>query len=43
VGVAASRERTRQLCRDAREAVQPFGEAAAPLCALASYVLERDH
>jgi geranylgeranyl diphosphate synthase, type II len=42
LGVTGSRERARQLCQDARDLMVPLGEAAAPLTALASYVLERD-
>jgi geranylgeranyl diphosphate synthase type II len=43
LGVAGSRERARQLCQEARDLMVPLGEAAAPLTALVSYVLERDH
>ena len=42
LGVAGSRERAAQLCREARELMQPLGEVAAMLSALATYVLERD-
>jgi geranylgeranyl diphosphate synthase, type II len=42
LGVAGSRERAKQLCQEARELMQPLGEAAEPLNALALYVLERD-
>ena len=42
LGVAGSRDRAAQLCREARELMVPLGEEAALLAALASYVLERD-
>jgi geranylgeranyl diphosphate synthase type II len=42
LGVAGSWDRARHLCREARDLMAPLGEAAAPLTALASYVLERD-
>ncbi len=42
LGAAGSRERAQQLCQEARELMRPLGEAAAPLSALALYVLERD-
>jgi geranylgeranyl diphosphate synthase type II len=43
LGVAGSRSRAQQLCSEARELMQPLGDAAEPLAALALYVLERDH
>lgn len=42
LGVAESRRRAERLCREARDHLLPLGPAAAPLLALASYVLERD-
>jgi geranylgeranyl diphosphate synthase type II len=41
-GVAGSRKRARQLCLEARELMEPLGEPAALLSALAVHVLERD-
>jgi geranylgeranyl diphosphate synthase type II len=43
LGIAGSRDRAQQLCHEARQLMQPLGEAAQPLGALALYVLERDH
>jgi geranylgeranyl diphosphate synthase type II len=42
LGVEESRRRARSLCNEAWEALSPLGPGAAPLAALASYVLERD-
>jgi geranylgeranyl diphosphate synthase type II len=42
LGIEASRRRAEQLTRDAHQAVQVFQERAAPLQALAQFVLERD-
>jgi geranylgeranyl diphosphate synthase type II len=41
-GIAVSRERAEQLCRDARDLLQPLGDVAARLSALALDVLQRD-
>ena len=42
LGVAESRKRAEELCRQAREQLAPFGEAGGHLAALAQYVLTRD-
>lgn len=42
LGVAESRRRAERLCQEARDLMSPLGPAAAPLLALAAYVLERD-
>ena len=43
IGVAQSQERVRLLHRQAVEALTPFGERAAPLRALAQWLLARRH
>lgn len=43
LGEAASREKARGLIEEACRAVEPLGEGARPLIALAQFVLERDH
>ena len=42
MGVEASARRARQLCREACEALAPFGEKGTPLKRLANLILERD-
>jgi geranylgeranyl diphosphate synthase type II len=41
VGIEAARDRARELARRAAGLVEPWGEAAAPLAALAGYIVER--
>ncbi len=43
IGLEASREEARRLTGEARAALDGFGEAAAPLRALADYLLEREY
>lgn len=43
IGLKASRARASDLCERASQAIAGFGEAAAPLCALARYVVQRSH
>ena len=41
MGLEASRQKARELVAQAQEAVAPFGEAAAPLRAIADYIVTR--
>jgi len=41
LGLPAAKDYAEQLCAQALEALQPFGEAAEPLCALARYIVVR--
>lgn len=43
IGLDASRARATDLCERACQAIAGFGDAAAPLCALARYVVQRSH
>jgi len=43
MGLAASKTFAGQLVDEARRALAPFGERAAPLAAIAGYILERKH
>jgi len=43
IGVEASQERVRLLHAQALEALEPFGSRAAPLRALATWLLARSH
>jgi len=43
IGIAASQERVRLLHAQALDALAPFAERAAPLCALAHWLLSRRH
>ena len=43
LGLDGARQRARELVDNACEALRPLGEAAAPLEALARFMIERDH
>ena len=43
LGLEGARQRARELIDDACDALAPLGDAAAPLKALARYMIERDH
>lgn len=41
MGLDGAREEARRLIKEAKEALEPFGEKAAPLLALADYIIDR--
>ncbi|TBV12793.1 (2E,6E)-farnesyl diphosphate synthase [Stutzerimonas kirkiae] len=43
LGLQAAKDYARELCMEAQQALQPFGEHARPLWELASYIVERRH
>ena len=43
LGVEGARQRARELVDHACDVLAPLGDAAAPLKALARYMIERDH
>lgn len=43
LGLQASQDRARALCRDARDALARYGDEATPLQQLADYIVQRNH